>query len=190
MGDVSTHRVSNPRPAGHRPRAANSVPTNGTGFNPTRSVGPLPGSNTAVGPTETAVGPTETTVGPTETTTGPTDPAADDASTAAFCFSTPSLFPSDSPDTDASVFAIHPSLALALLRRQQVAAGRLWLLLRALDDAGRGWLNRTDIEAAFTNPDAPTRFCTPRYLRQLLAEGDGFFWEREGSKACPGNIGW
>jgi hypothetical protein len=39
-----------------------------------------------------------------------------------------------------SSFQIHPSLALALLRGQQVAAGRLWLLLRLLDSEGRGWL--------------------------------------------------
>ncbi len=83
-----------------------------------------------------------------------------------------------------SVISLHPSLALALLRQQQVAVGRLWLLLRLLDSEGRGWLNRADIEAAFADPDSPTHFCTPRYLRQLLAEGDGFFWEREDSEAC------
>jgi hypothetical protein len=83
---------------------------------------------------------------------------------------------------ESSHFTIHPSLALALLRRQQVAAGRLWLLLRALDEAGRGWLNRTDIEAAFADPDSPSYFCTTRYLRQLLAAGDGLFWQREGSE--------
>jgi hypothetical protein len=85
-------------------------------------------------------------------------------------------------------FRIHPSLALALLRGQQVAAGRLWLLLRLLDSKGRGWLNRADIEAAFSDPDSPTHFCTPRYLRQLLAAGDGFFWEREGSEACSEHV--
>ena len=81
-----------------------------------------------------------------------------------------------------SVISLHPSLALALLRQQQVAVGRLWLLLRLLDSEGRGWLNRADIEAAFADPDSPTHFCTPRYLRQLLAEGDGFYWEREESE--------
>jgi hypothetical protein len=57
-----------------------------------------------------------------------------------------------------------------------VAVGRLWLLLRLLDSEGRGWLSRADIEAAFTDPDSPTHLCTPRYLRQLLAEGNGRFW--------------
>jgi hypothetical protein len=80
-----------------------------------------------------------------------------------------------------SSFQIYPSLALALLRGQQVAAGRLWLLLRLLDSEGRGWLDRADIEAAFADPDSPTHFCTARYLRQLLAEGEGLFWQREGS---------
>ncbi len=81
-----------------------------------------------------------------------------------------------------SSFPLHPTLALALLRQQQVAVGRLWLLLRLLDSEGRGWLSRADIEAAFADPDSPTHFCTPRYLRQLLAEGDGFYWEREESE--------
>jgi hypothetical protein len=62
-----------------------------------------------------------------------------------------------------------------------VATGRLWLLLRALDEAGRGWLNRADIEAALADPDSPSYFCTARYLRRLLAAGDGLFWQREGS---------
>jgi hypothetical protein len=83
-----------------------------------------------------------------------------------------------SPLPDA--FPLHPGLALALLRQKEVAVGRLWLLLRLLDSEGRGWLSRADIEAAFTDPDSPTHLCTPRYLRQLLAEGNGRFWVCEG----------
>jgi hypothetical protein len=92
-----------------------------------------------------------------------------------------SLLPAALRQAQDSHFTIHPSLALALLRGQQVAAGRLWLLLRALDGAGRGWLNRADIEAALADPDSPSYFCTARYLRQLLAAGDDLFWQREGS---------
>ena len=32
----------------------------------------------------------------------------------------------------------HPTMLLALLRQHQEAAGRVWLLLRALDTDGRG----------------------------------------------------
>jgi hypothetical protein len=96
-----------------------------------------------------------------------------------------SPLPASLRQAQGSLFTIHPSLALALLRQQQVATGRLWLLLRALDDEGRGWLERADIEAAFTNPDSPSQFCTTRYLRQLLAAGEGLFWQREGSDARP-----
>ena len=83
-------------------------------------------------------------------------------------------------------FLLHPALALAFLRQGQTAVARLWLLLRLLDEDGRGWWTREEIEAALTDKDAPTYLCTPRYLRQLLAQGDGLFWQQdEAGKACP-----
>lgn len=75
--------------------------------------------------------------------------------------------------------ALHPTLALALLRQGQVPVGRLWLLLRWLDEDGRGWLARADIEAAFCDKGATTYLCTRRYLRQLLAAGTGLFWQQD-----------
>lgn len=59
------------------------------------------------------------------------------------------------------------------------ANARLWLLLRWLDTGGQGWLSRTDMRTALTDPDSPTRFCTDRYLRQLLARGDRLFWQQD-----------
>ena len=35
---------------------------------------------------------------------------------------------------------VYPSLLLAMLKQNQEAAGRVYLLLRYLDKAGRGWL--------------------------------------------------
>ena len=74
---------------------------------------------------------------------------------------------------------LHPTVALALLREERVAEGRLWLLLRALDSEGRGWWARGEITAVLTDPASPTALCTPRYLRQLLAAGEGLFWRQD-----------
>ncbi len=89
--------------------------------------------------------------------------------------------------TPHSAISLPPSLALALLRQGRVAEGRLWLLLRWLDGDGRGWLERAAIFAACTDKTSPTYLCTPRYLRELLAAGDGLFWQQDSAtgKACP-----
>jgi hypothetical protein len=75
---------------------------------------------------------------------------------------------------------LQPTLALALLREERVAEGRLWLILRALDSEGRGWWERGEITAVLADPASPTTLCTPRYLRQLLAQGEGLFWRQDG----------
>ncbi|MBK8989827.1 MAG: hypothetical protein IPM39_27830 [Chloroflexi bacterium] len=75
-----------------------------------------------------------------------------------------------------SKIPLPPALGLALLQQRRVAEGRLWLLLRAYDRDGRGWWARTEVTAVFTDESSPTCFCTPRYLRQLLARGEGLFW--------------
>ncbi|MBK7180759.1 MAG: hypothetical protein IPH82_26880 [Chloroflexi bacterium] len=86
-----------------------------------------------------------------------------------------------------SVITMHPSLALALLQQERVAEGRLWLLLRALDEHGRGWWQRREITAVLTGSATAVLtgetshppLCTPRYLRQLLAQGEGLFWRQD-----------
>jgi len=67
-----------------------------------------------------------------------------------------------------------------MLRTERAAAGRVWLLLRALDAPGRGMVAVADARAALTEKGSPLRLCGWRRLRQLLAEGDGVFWAREG----------
>lgn len=78
-----------------------------------------------------------------------------------------------------ATISLHPTLALALLQQGRVAEGRLWLLLRALDSEGRGWWARGEITAVLADPASATALCTPRYLRQLLAEGEGLFWRQD-----------
>lgn len=89
------------------------------------------------------------------------------------------LPPAFSPPPPATTICLHPSLAMALLRTGQVACGRLWLLLRALDTAGCGCLPLTAVQSALTGRESARRLCGPRRLRQLLQQGTGLFWQRD-----------
>lgn len=73
---------------------------------------------------------------------------------------------------------VYPDMALGLLREEQVAAGRLWLLLQAVDMPGRGWIAEKAARSWFTGKRAALRFCGIRQLRNLLARGEGIFWRR------------
>jgi hypothetical protein len=72
--------------------------------------------------------------------------------------------------------ALLPTLALAVLREGRAASGRLWFLLRQLDQDGRGWVKRAEAYKAFSGRTSPLRFCSRRHLARLLAEGEGLFW--------------
>ena len=73
---------------------------------------------------------------------------------------------------------LYPDLALAMLRQGRAATGRVWLLLRHLDQAGRGWLSLAEVRQQLTASTSPWRVCSWRHLRNLLAQGDGLFWQR------------
>ena len=77
---------------------------------------------------------------------------------------------------------LYPDIGLALLRTERVADGRLWLLLRALDENGRGVWTRQAAYDALTCDDAPHRLCSERHLRKLLERGEGLFWHQDGQK--------
>lgn len=76
-----------------------------------------------------------------------------------------------------------PALLLALLRHAHAAAGRVWLLARHIDRAGRGWLPLETLRSALTTKASALRVCGQRRLRQLLAEGEGLFWQRARDRA-------
>lgn len=78
-----------------------------------------------------------------------------------------------------AVVSLHPTLALAMLRQKQAAAGRVWYLLRFLDREGRGWLPLAQVSQELTAKQARWRICGPRQLRHLLSQGQGVFWERD-----------
>ena len=75
-------------------------------------------------------------------------------------------------------------MLMAILRRNLEAPARVWLLLRLIDDHGRGWLTVEDARRHLTSAESPLRCCGPRRLRQLLSQGEGVFWQR-GDEARP-----
>ena len=81
---------------------------------------------------------------------------------------------------------LYPDIALGMLREERTAAGRVWLLLRALDAPGRGMVSLDDARAALCGKESPLRLCGWRRLRQLLAEGEGVFWARERGRVDDG----
>jgi hypothetical protein len=63
-----------------------------------------------------------------------------------------------------------------------VAPGRLWLLLRHLDVAGRGWIEIKQARRLLTRKGSPLRAFGWRQMRKLLAHGEGMFWLRDGQR--------
>jgi len=76
----------------------------------------------------------------------------------------------------------YPSLNIAFLRQNSVL-GRLWYLLRYLDDQGRGIVSKADAQAAFCDKDSELYAMTRQRLGQVLREGDGVTW-----RLAHGNI--
>ena len=77
---------------------------------------------------------------------------------------------------------LYPSLALAMLREGHVAAGRVWLLLRHMDEVGCGWVAVSQAKALLCDKASGLRVCGWRQLRKLLAAGEGVFWLRAGER--------
>lgn len=90
----------------------------------------------------------------------------------------------------------YPTILNAILKQEQAAAGRVWLLCRYLDSDGRGWLPVEALRHALTRRKAeggrwkaensscilhPSSFPVLgwRRLRQILGQGKGIFWERD-----------
>ena len=54
---------------------------------------------------------------------------------------------------------VYPDIALAMLRQEQAAAGRLWLLLRHLDGDGRGVLRVANLRETLTHTQNTPSTC-------------------------------
>ncbi|MCB0031133.1 MAG: hypothetical protein KDE28_24650, partial [Anaerolineales bacterium] len=102
-----------------------------------------------------------------ETTTDPKPPAP-------AAVPSPATAPtSDIPQPTGELHLL-PDLALAMLKQDLAAPGRLWWLLRHLDRDGRGWHEQGRIRRLFTK--TAWRFCGRRQLANLLKDGQGTFW--------------
>ena len=79
------------------------------------------------------------------------------------------------PDT----IRAYPTLLTAFLNNGIVPIGRIYLLLRVIDRAGRGWLDVDDLRQALTDKSSALYVCGWRRLRQILAQGDDVCWHRD-----------
>jgi len=60
-----------------------------------------------------------------------------------------------------------------VLKRREVRAYRLWLLLRSLDSEGRGWVDFGKAQESFLRLGL-----SRRSFRDILRKGEGFWWTR------------
>jgi hypothetical protein len=73
----------------------------------------------------------------------------------------------------------YPTLGLAAMQAYLTAAFRLWLILQALDDAGRGCHDISDIYRLLTGKRSRWRiYKSKRAIRHIMAQGEGIFWDR------------
>ncbi len=72
----------------------------------------------------------------------------------------------------------YPSLLSGFLSHDLAAVGRVYLLIRALDQAGRGLVEVDQLREQLTAAGAPWSVMTWRRLRKIMAQGDGVLWER------------
>ncbi|MCA9986384.1 MAG: hypothetical protein KDE59_18875, partial [Anaerolineales bacterium] len=87
----------------------------------------------------------------------------------------PSSSPSaDHPTNTNTHIPVIPDLAFGMLKQGLASQGRLWLLMRHLDESGRGWHLQGALRHQMTKTSY--RFCGRRQLANLLKEGEGIFW--------------
>lgn len=78
----------------------------------------------------------------------------------------------------------YPSLLAAARRGGRVPHMRLYLLCKALDLNGAGYVSLDQVKQYYTFEHSPYRiFKTTKRLRQILAQGVGVFWERHSDTA-------
>jgi hypothetical protein len=99
----------------------------------------------------------------------------------------PAPAPTPTGPTSATVPAtgevkLYPDIALAMLRNEQSACGRIWLLLHHLDQNRCGWLSLEAARRHLSGPASPWRLCSWRQLRNLWHQGEGIFWQRQNGR--------
>ena len=74
---------------------------------------------------------------------------------------------------------LYPAIGLGMLQQEVAPSGRLWLLLRYLDEEGTGALRIDVITKIFTAKSTTLYLCGKRQLRNLLRDGENIFWTRD-----------
>lgn len=74
---------------------------------------------------------------------------------------------------------LYPAIGLGMLRLELTAPGRLWLMLRFLDEAGQGNLRIDIVAQHLAQKYSPLYLCGKRQLRNLLQDGEGIYWTRD-----------
>lgn len=91
--------------------------------------------------------------------------------------SKPPIVPSETVST--SKVTLHPNLMHRILEKKLSSPARIWLLLRHIDQQGRGWVSAEIARQKLTEKSAPLHIFGWRRLRQLLKQGAGIFWVRD-----------
>ena len=76
----------------------------------------------------------------------------------------------------------HHDLTVAMLSQNLAATGRIWLLLRLVDQQGSGWVTVAKAKQLLTSDDSELHVCGWRQLRNLLTKGKGIFWVRDNER--------
>ena len=88
-----------------------------------------------------------------------------------------------------STVAINPALLNGMVKRGHTSAGRLWLLCRAMDRAGRGVVRLDMLRQQLANKaDAANYVGSWRRIRQIVARGEGVFWVRGRGRIGRGRL--
>lgn len=90
--------------------------------------------------------------------------------------------PEPQPISNPTTTRLWPDLALAMLREEVVAPGRVWLLLRLIDEPGRGWVSRAEARQLLTERASDKRICGWRQLRNLFKQGQPHFWQQDSER--------
>lgn len=75
---------------------------------------------------------------------------------------------------------LYPSLSAAILKQDMEAPARVYFVLRSLDRLGRGWFTLEETRDLLAKKASPWRVVSRRQLHNLLAAGEGIFWQQEG----------
>ena len=84
--------------------------------------------------------------------------------------------------TFATSISLPATLGTVLLKAGKVNLGRIWLLLRLLDQTGKGWVYADEARDNLTAKKATLQVCGWRQLRKLLKAGEGIFWVYENGR--------